>query len=191
MGKINIKSVVAIIIIFLFIGINIPYSTSEPYTDTEYYTEKVPYTDIEYYNYTVTEPYIETVSFNYTVVDAQYMNYFAAPPSYLWVTINNTDTESGYFDVDFYVTAAGEAMSVITEIPALEYLPAGETKTVKVSFNGRISEFRYTVQPPTKEVTKYRDITKQTTMTKYREVQKSREVVKIREVKLSILQRIL
>ncbi len=187
--KIDINKVLIVLGIFIFIIINVPYTTLEPYTDTEYYTEKEPYTVIEYYNYSTTEPYIEEVSIDYIVEDAQYMNYFP-PPSYLWVTIKNVDTKSGYFDVYFYITNEGGGFPTITKISESEYISAGETKTVKVRFNDIISKFTYNVTSPTKEVTKTRNMTKQTIVTKYREVQKYREVIKLKEVTSSSLQRI-
>jgi len=192
MSKMKIKYYIVLFIIFS-IGINVPYSTTEPYSDIEFYTVMEPYTDIEYTNYTITESYIGDVPLNYTVVDAQYMNYVSEPPSYLWIKIKNTDEKSGNFDVYFYTTtSAGGAIPAISIISAFgNYIPAGETKTVKISFNDTFDKFTYEVIPSTKEVMKYRNITKQKTETKYRNVQKPRGVIRLKEVKMSLLQRIL
>ena len=53
MKRINHKY--AILAFFLFICINIPYNTSVPYTDTEYYTFEEPYIDFNYYNLSLTD----------------------------------------------------------------------------------------------------------------------------------------
>ncbi|VVB86083.1 Uncharacterised protein [uncultured archaeon] len=183
------KKKVAAALIFLLL-INMPFTTSEPYTDTEYYTETQPYTDIQFYNYTVQEPYVENVSVNYTVVDTGNTN--TGRGSDIWVTIKNTDTENGYFDIDFYATVPGEGIPIITEMPVSGYyIPAGETRTVRAGFNDTVLQFTYAISPPAKEITKYRNETRQTTLTKYRSIQRSREVTKIKEVRLSLFQRIL
>ncbi|WAM22585.1 MAG: hypothetical protein OI715_00395 (plasmid) [Candidatus Methanoperedens sp.] len=195
MKRKNLKYIVNILTIlafFLFIGINIPYEISVPYTDTEIYTVEEPYIDLNYYNYTVTEPYIEEVPIDYIVLDAQYTNYVHSPPSYLWVIIKNNDTIGGNFNVDFHITDMGGAFPSLTTISSSgNYISSGETKTVKISYNESIREFKYDIIPPTKEVTKYKNIPMQKTETKYRIVQKSREVIKFRNESTTILQRIL
>ena len=195
MNRKNLKYVVNILIIivfFLFIGVNIPYEISVPYTDTEIYTVEEPYIDLNYYNFTVTEPYIEEMPIDYIVLDAQYTNYVQSPPSNLWVIIKNTDTISGNFNVDFHITDMGGAFPSITTISASgNYISSGEIKTVKISYNESIREFKYDIIPPTKEITKYKNIAMQKTETKFRKVQKSRKVIKFKNESTTILQRML
>ena len=191
MRKIINKYVAITIAFFLFVCINIPYETSVPYNETEFFTVEEPYTDFNYYNYTETEPYIEQVPLDKVVIDAQYENH-ATPPAYLWVNIKNTDIQSGNFAVDFHVTTMDGAIPFFSTISSPGYyISSGETKTVKVSMNQTVKEFSYDIKPPTKEVIKYRNITKQRTETKYRTVQRSREVVKLKRINASLIQRIL
>ena len=189
--KIIYQYFLVLIAIFLLIFLNMPYETSTPYNATEMYTVEEPYTDFNYYNYTVIESYIEYIPLDYIVSDAQYKNFITSPPSYAWVNINNTDLQSGNFAVDFHVTTKEEIIPLIIKIssPAY-YISSGETKTIKVSFNQTIKEFRYDIIPPMKEITKYRNVTKQRTETKYRTVQRSRQVVKFRIERLSLFERI-
>ncbi|VVB55866.1 Uncharacterised protein [uncultured archaeon] len=51
------------------------------------------------------------------------------------------------------------------------------------------TEFKYDIIPPTKEVTKYRNVTTKRTETKYRTIQKSHDVIKLKNESMSILQR--
>jgi len=191
MKEIIYKYAPVFIIIFLFVFINIPYETSIPYNATETYNVEEPYTDFNYYNYTVIEPFIEYIPLDYNVSDAQYENYVLSPPSYVWVNINNTDIQGGNFAVDFHVSIKDEIIPLIYTISSPgNYISPGETKTVKVSLNQTIKEFRYDIIPPTKEITKYRNVTKQRTDTKYRTVQRSRQVVKFRIERMSLFERI-
>ena len=191
MKKIIYKYAPFLIAIFLFVFINIPYETSIPYNATEIYNVEEQYTDFNYYNYTVKEPYIEYIPLDYNVSDAQYENYVSSPPSFVWVNINNTDMQGGNFAVDFHVSIKDEVIPLIYSISSAGYyISPGETKTIKVSLNQNIKEFSYDIIPPTKEITKYRNVTRQRTDTKYRTVQRSRQVVKFRIERLSLLERI-
>ena len=191
MKKIIYKYAPVFIVIFLFVFINIPYETSIPYNATEIYNVEEPYTDFNYYNYTVIEPFIEYVPLDYNVSDAQYENHVSSPPSYLWVNINNTDIQGGNFAVNFHVSIKDEIIPLIYSISSpVYYISPGETKTIKVSLNQNIKEFSYDIIPPMKEITKYRNVTKQRTDTKYRTVQRSRQVVKFRIEIGSLFERI-
>ena len=189
MKKINHKY--TILAFFIFICINIPYNTTVPYTDTEYYTFEEPYIDFNFYNYTVNESYIEGVPIDYIVIDAQYSNSVSPSPSHAWVTIKNNDTINGYFNVDLQITVKKDiSIPSITKISSTgNYISSGEMKTIKISYNETIAEFRYDIIPPTKEVTKYRNVTMKRTETKYRKIQKSRDVIKLKTERMSILQR--
>jgi len=184
----NSKYAMAALAFFLFIGMNVPYETSKPYLATEIYTVEEPYIDFNYYNYTVNESYVEEIPLNYTVLDARYKNDVSSP-SYLWIDIMNTDTEGGYFNVDFHITIkVGIPIPMITKISSTgNYISSGETKTVKVSYNETITEFTYDLIPPTKEVIKNRNVTMQKIETKYRKVQKTREVIKFKNESTSII----
>jgi hypothetical protein len=185
----NLKYILIAVAIFLFTSINIPYEISIPYTATEIYIVDEPHTDFNYYNYTVNESYIEDVPIDYIVLDAQYKNYVSSPPSYLWIEIKNIDNKSGYFNVDFHITTkTGISIPSITKISSTgNYISSGEIKAVKISFNETITEFKYDIVPPTKEVSKYRNITTQRTETKYRKVQKTRGVIKLKNESTSVL----
>ena len=191
MKRINRKNTVIILAFFLFIGINIPFKTSLPYPDTEYYTVEEPYTDFNYYNYTVNESYIEEVPLDYIVLDAQYTDSVLSSPSYIWVIIKNNETINGNFNVDFHITTKKDRfIPSVTKISSTgNYISSGETKTIKLSYNETITEFKYDIIPPTKEVTKYRNVTMKRTETKYRTIQKSRDVIKFKNESMSVLQR--
>lgn len=189
----NLKYILIALAIFVFISINIPYEIYIPYTATEIYIVDEPYIDFNLYNYTINESYIEDIPIDYIVLDAQYKNYVSSPPSYLWIEIKNIDNNSGYFNVDFHITTkTGIPIPSITKISSTgNYISSGETKTIKISYNETITEFRYDITPPTKEILKYRNVTAQRIETKYRKVQKSREVIKLKNQSTSVLQEII
>ncbi len=189
MKRINHKY--AFLAFFLFICINVPYNTSVPYTDTEYYTFEEPYIDFNFYNYTVNESYIEDVPIDYIVIDAQYSNSISPSPSHVWVTIKNNDTINGNFNVDFRITTKKDiSIPLVTKISSTgNYISSGEMKTIEISYNETITEFKYDIIPATKEVKKYRNVTMKRTETKYRKIQKSRDVIKFKNESLSVLQR--
>lgn len=188
----NLKYILTALAIILFISINIPYEISIPYIATEVYMVDEPYTDFNYYNYTVNESYIEEKPIDYIVLDAQYKNYVSSPPSYLWIEIKNIDNNSGYFNVDFHITTKAGLIPLISKISSTgNYISSGETKAIKISFNETITEFKYDVIPPTKEVLKYRNLTLQRTEIKYRKIQKTREVIKLKNESTSVLQEII
>jgi len=191
MKKINRKYIAITLAFFLFISINIPYVTTVPYTETEYYTIEEPYIDFNYDNYTVIEPYIEEVPLDYIILDAQHENSVSSDLSYVWINIKNNDTISGNFSVDFHITSkSGTFPSIATLSEKGIYISSGETRIVKVSHNETIDEFKYDIIPPTKEVTKYRNVTMKRTETKYRKIQKTREIIKLKNVSMSVIQRI-
>lgn len=193
MKRRNLNYILIAFAVFLFISINVPYQISIPYNTTETYIVDEPYIDLNYYNYTANESYIEDTPIDYMVSDAQYKNYVSSPPSYLWVEIKNIDNISGYFNVDFYITTKTDLpIPMMSKISSTgNYITSGETKTIQISFNDTITEFKYNIIPPTKEVLKYRNLTMQRTETKYRKVQRTREVIKFRNESTSVLQEII
>lgn len=191
MKRISRKYIVFTLAFFLFISINIPYETTVPYTDTEYYTIEEPYIDFNYDNYTVIEPYIEEMPLDYIVLDAQNKNAVSPSPSYAWINIKNNDTISGNFSVDFHIISKGRTFPSIAILSVKGvYISPGGTRIVKISHNETIDEFKYDIKPPTKEVTKYRNVTKKRIETKYRKIQKTREVIKLKNESISVIQRI-
>lgn len=155
----------------------VSYTVNVPYEDVETYYEKEPYTVEE--PYTVREPYTASVSIDYRVTKASIYNWFWSRGSDCWVTIQNTDTKSGYFRVTFNLVTEGGATTTKT---AREYIAIGEEKDVMVKHDGDyIKTYDYSITPPTKEVTKYRDVTKYREVTKYRDVEKQRTVTRVRK----------
>lgn len=192
MNRIKPKYIVTALVFFLFIGINIPFETTVPYMDTEYYTIEEPYLDFNYDNYTVIEPYIEETPLDYIILDAQYKNSVSPYPSYVWINIKNNDTISGNFSIDFHITSKGRTFpSIATLSEKGIFISPGDTRMVKVSYNETIDEFRYDIIPPTKEVMKYRNVTMKRIETKYRNVQKTREVIKLKNESMSVVQRVI
>jgi hypothetical protein len=187
----NRKYIVITLAFVLFIGINIPYETTVPYKDTEYYTIEEPYIGFSYDNYTVIEPYIEDIPLDYIVLDAGHENSIPLSTSYVWINIKNNDTISGNFSVDFHITFKGRTFPYIATVMKKGiYISPGDTRIVKVGYNETIDEFRYEVIPPTKEVTKYKNVTMKRIETKYRKIQKTREVIKLKNESMSFIQRI-
>ena len=164
--------VIASILLCAVPMIEVTYHESEPYTATETYYEKEPYTVTEIYY--ETEPYTASVPIDYQVTGAWIYNWFWTIGSDCWVTIKNTDIKSGYFYVTFYLTTEGGAT---TTKHASEYIAIGEEKDVLVKHSGDyIETFTYSITPPQKEVTKYKDVQKTREVTKYRDVEKTKRV---------------
>ncbi len=69
------------------------------------------------------------------------------------------------------------------------FLLIGINIPFKLSYNENITEFKYDIIAPTKEVTKYRNITMKRTESKYHKIQKSRGVIKFKNESKSFLER--
>ncbi|MDL5503124.1 MAG: hypothetical protein QSU88_07905, partial [Candidatus Methanoperedens sp.] len=95
------------------------------------------------------------------------------------------------FNVDIHITTKkGISIPSITKISSTgNYIPSGETKTIKLSYNETITEFKYDIIPPTKEVTKYRNVTMKRIEPKYHKIQRSRDVIKFKNESKSFLER--
>lgn len=164
--------VVAAIMIFAVPTMTATYYEWEPYTTYEIYWESEPYTTYE--TYWESEPYTETVPIDYLVTDTAIYNWFWHTGSDVWVTIKNADVKSGYFYVTFNLVTQGDATA--TQYGS-EYIAIGEEKDVLVKHSGDyIKTFTYSVTPPTKEVTRYRDVEKTREVTTYEWVEKTRQV---------------
>ena len=154
------------------------YQTTETYYVTEAYTVEEPYTDIE--TYYETEPYDKSVPIDYLVPGEEWYNYFGGEGFYARVYIKNTDSISGTFTVVFDFTLQGGVKD--TESKS-KYIAADKTEKLTVSYHGAaLRSFTYSVTPPTKTVTAYRDVEKTREVIKYRLVTKYRDVPKERTV---------
>ena len=154
------------------------YQTTETYYVTEAYTVEEPYVDIEIYY--ETEPYDKSVPIDYVVTGEEGYNYFGGGGFYVRVYIKNTDSISGTFTVVFDLTLEGGVKD--TESKS-KYIAAGKTEMLTVSYHGAaLRSFTYSITPPTKTVTAYRDVPKTREVIKYQPVIKYRYVPKERTV---------
>lgn len=165
------------------------YYVTESYIEQESYTEMVPYTEIETYyetepfvtyeTYTEREPYNKNVPIDYIVTSKGSYSYFWSVGFDAYVYIKNTDLKSGTFSVVFNLTLQGGAE---TTKSASKYIAIGDTEKVQVSYSGaHLDSFTYSVTPPTKTVTDYRDVEKTREVIEYRQVEKTREVTVLQE----------
>ena len=154
------------------------YQTTETYYVTEAYTVEEPYVDIEIYY--ETESYDKSVPIDYVVTGEEGYNYFGGGGFYVRVYIKNTDSISGTFTVIFDLTLEGGVKD--TESKS-KYIAAGKTEMLTVSYHGAaLRSFTYSITPPTKTVTAYRDVPKTREVIKYQPVIKYRYVPKERTV---------
>ena len=148
------------------------YQTTESYTETETYYEKEPFTTYE--TYTEREPYNKSIPIDYIVTSKGSYSYFWSTGFDVWVNIKNTDLKSGTFTVVFNLTLQGGAK---TTESASKYIAIGDTEKVEVSYTGAwLSSYTYSITPPTKTVTEYRDVQKTREVVEYRDVEKTRDV---------------
>lgn len=184
MSKKTIGIICGVVIAVCLIFFVVPFSFTEPYEDIETYYVNEPYDATE--TYYVTEPYIDYVALQYWGFGSGASNY----PLFwtgcdVWVTVKNTDDASGYFWVTFTITTLGGGTESKRDT---HFLTSGEEHKFEVSFPDYFASYSYTVEPPTKEVTKYRDVAKQRTVTKYHDVAKQRTVTKYRTVHESLFE---
>ena len=148
--------------IFL-IGINIPYVTSEEYTDIESFIEKVPYNVTE--NYTEKEAYTEPIYRGYLINED--------PNEGITYTLINVTSFSFNNTGKNFRNQNEYTYTVCYQIYCYNYSNITDAD-IKTDY-----------------VTKYRDIQKSHIVTKYRDIQKSGQVNKTMNINLSLLQRIL
>jgi hypothetical protein len=138
------------------------------------YYEKEPYSATE--TYYETEPYITTVSLEYYLDGATWCE----PQSELrpcdWSCgsqLTNKDSVGGLFIVHFDMTSSyGYKVQEDKEV----YLQAGDKTMFESNYSGYISSCVLSVTPPTKEVTRFRDVARTRDVTKFQDVQKTRRV---------------
>ncbi len=166
-------------IVFCFVPIKqVSYTATESYQATETYYEKEPFTTYE--TYTEREPYSKSVPIDYLVTNTEGYDYFWSAGFDARVWIKNTDLKSGTFTVDYYLTLEGGAQ---TTKSASKYIAISETEKVEVSYSGAyLASWTYSVTPPTKTITDYRDVEKTREVVEYRDVSKQRTVWKERPV---------
>ena len=179
--------IIGISIIIILIGINIPYTTTESYTEKESYTEQEPYTTTQ--TYFEKEAYIDNVplnikaSLNWHISDRLVFDQFD-----LIAVLKNTDNVTGEFWVKFHVESTRGFHDFTTNRTSLK---PGESYQIKERINGSFSYITYRIYQPTIEVEKFRDIPKERTINATRPVERSRAVVRVKKNTLSLLQRIL
>jgi len=182
---IGLGSALALLLVFSLAPVQVvsytvdeEYQTTETYYVTEDYTVEQPYVDIEIYY--ETEPYDKSVPIDYVVTGEEGYNYFGGGGFYVRVYIKNTDSISGTFTVVFDLTLEGGVKD--TESKS-KYIAAGKTEMLTVSYHGAaLRSFTYSITPPTKTVTAYRDVPKTREVIKYQPVIKYRDVPKERTV---------
>jgi len=182
---IGLSSALAFLLVFCLAPIKVVsytvdemYQTTETYYVTEAYTVEEPYVDIEIYY--ETEPYDKSVPIDYVVTGEEGYNYFGGGGFYVRVYIKNTDSISGTFTVIFDLTLERGVKD--TESKS-KYIAAGKEEMLTVSYHGAaLRSFTYSITPPTKTVTAYRDVPKTREVIKYQPVIKYRYVPKERTV---------
>jgi len=179
--KIGITVGVVIAILALVVCLvpimEVPYTETVQYQDTETYYEDEPYED--------TETYSDTVPLDYEVVEAFAQVEGTTPVVY--VTLRNRDSVSGTFTVQLTLLESGITITKSSmEFWSRDYpynellsLQPNETKTIKYGADGidiihNDWDWIYSITPSTKTIEKER------TTTKYRQVEKERTVTKQR-----------
>jgi len=152
------------------------YYVSEPYTWEEPFVDTEPYTEIE--TYYEMEPREEAVPIDYVVTGDEGYNYFGGGGFYVRVYIKNTDVIGGDFTVLFDLTLHGGSKTTESKT---KYIAAGREEKLTLSYRGAaMSSFTYSITPPTKTATVYREVEKTREVVKYRPVVKYREVTEYR-----------
>ena len=170
------------------------YQATETYYVYEPYTVEQPYTDIE--TYYEKEPYTEYVPIDYLVTYEEKYRFYGAGGVYIRLDVKNIDSTSGTFTALFEFTL--ELGLKITESES-KYIPAGDTEKLTITYHREgIKSFTYSIIPPEKTVTAYRDVPKtrevirHKQVTNYRYVSEERTVWKTRPVvrreKVSLLE---
>jgi len=173
--------------ILMLIAINIPFTTTESHTEKEFYTEQVPYTTTE--TYFEKEAYIENVPLNIKATIKWYISDRRVNDQFdLIATLKNIDNVTGEFWVKSHVESTKGSFDFTTNRTDLK---PGESYQINQRIDGAFSYVTYTINQPTQEIEKLRDIPKERTVTGYRDVENSRDVIRIKKNKLSLLQRVL
>ena len=144
---------------------------------TATYLETEQYTTPE--TYYVTEVRTEEVPLAYEIFDTQMYGYYWRTSSECTVIVKNTDTESGYFRVQFHMKTRATDITPSTWLTkaAWRFIEAGKGNEITVRHDGAyIESFSYAVTPPVKQVTTYEQVAKTREVFQYREVEKTKKV---------------
>jgi len=153
----------------------------EPYSVTEYYTVQEPYTVTE--DVWVEKSSTITSPLTYIAVRGSSSSHTfdsSLPGFYAWIYLQNTDSEGGFFQVDFDLKLLGGGWA---KESAVVYIPSGAQKKVEVSHIGcYLDSFDWDVKAPLKTTEVYTSVCEKQEVIKYRDVQVSRQVTKYRIV---------
>lgn len=141
------------------------------YFETEQYTTTEPYY--------VTEIHTEEVPLPYEVKDARIWDFYWRISTECTVSIKNTDSEAGYFRVQFNMMTASTdtTPSLSLTKAAWRFIEAGKQNDITVRHDGaQIKSFTYLVTPSTKQVTTYNEVPKTREILQYRDVEKTKKV---------------
>jgi len=179
--KYAIIGIVAVLLIAIVVVSTVPfpyeatqaYCETEPYTTTGQYQENEPYTTTEYVEYKIQGAYYEdkwSVSMGcYYVATVKVLNI-------------DKDNKVGAFTVNFHMTTNKGAKY---ETSKTYYVATGDEYAFEATYNNACGEtvwFTYDINPPTKEVTKYRSVTKSREVTKYHQVKKEKKITKYKTI---------
>lgn len=162
--------------VVLLLAVVIAAISAAPFITLTYY-ETEQYTTTE--TYYVTEINTEEVPLSYEVKDVQIWDFYWRISSECTVSIKNTDSEGGYFRVQFnMITQATDTTpSKSLTKAAWRSIEAGKQNDVTVRHDGaQIKSFTYLVTPSTKQVTTYNQVPKTREILQYRELEKTKKV---------------
>ena len=143
--------------------VQVPYEEQEEYLKTEYYTETIPYED------EVPLEYISSKKSSWWGYQCALWNYKLC----YQIEVTNIDTIGGTFEATCnFRTLNNEFSDTITK-----YVKPGNMEILECTADidiGEDIEARYSVNPPTKTETKYKDVQRERQVTAYRSVTKYR-----------------
>jgi hypothetical protein len=162
--------------VVLLLAVVIAAISAAPFITMTYY-ETEQYTTTE--TYYVTEVHTEEVPLAYEIFDTQMYGYYWRISSECTVIIKNTDTESGYFRVQFHMKTRATDITPSQWLTkaAWRFVEAGKGNDITVRHDGAYLEsFTYLVTPPTKQVTTYSEVPKTREILQSQEVEKTKKV---------------
>jgi len=182
---IGLGSALIFVLVFCLAPImEVPYTVEERYQDTETYyvdepyTVEVSYTDTE--TYYETEPYSKFIPIDYLITYEENYILYGGGGVFIRVDIKNIDSTSGTFTVLFEFTLEPGVKGTESQS---KYISAGETEKLTITYRrAGIRSFTYSIIPPEKAVTAYRDVQKTREVIRYKQVTKYRSIPKERTV---------
>ena len=160
----------------LLLAVVIAAISAAPFITLTYY-ETEQYTTTE--TYYVTEIQTEEFPLTYEVKDARIWDFYWRISTECTVSIKNTDSEAGYFRVQFNITtqATDTTPSKSLTKVAWRFIESGKQNDITVRHDGaQIKSFTYLVTPSTKQVTTYNEVPKTREILQYRDVEKTKKV---------------